>query len=145
VLHQLFERIGGVSPENRDAAMRAWLRRNAPDLEADAITIEVAGALADPALGPWFGADAYAEAPLSAVVEDVVITGTIDRLIVGEEVVRALDFKTGRNPPSDLAGVPAPHLRQMRAYRDALARIFPGRRIETALFYTAALRLIRVD
>ncbi|MFD0849471.1 double-strand break repair helicase AddA [Sphingosinicella xenopeptidilytica] len=145
VLHQLFERIGGVAPENRAAAMRAWLRRNAPDLDADAITIEVAGALADPALGPWFAADAYAEAPLSAVVEDVVITGTIDRLIVGEDVVRALDFKTGRNPPSDLAGVPSPHLRQMRAYRDALARIFPGRRIEIALFYTAALRLIRVD
>lgn len=145
VLHQLFERVGGVSPENRDAAMRAWLRRNATDLDADAITLEVAGALADPALGPWFAADAYAEAPLSAVVEDVVITGTIDRLIVGEDVVRALDFKTGRNPPSDLAGVPAQHLRQMRAYRDALARIFPGRRIETALFYTAALRLIRVD
>lgn len=145
VLHQLFERIGGVAPENRAAAMRVWLRRNAPDLDADAITIEVAGALADPALGPWFAADAYAEAPLSAVVEDVVITGTIDRLIVGEDVVRALDFKTGRNPPSDLAGVPSPHLRQMRAYRDALARIFPGRRIEIALFYTAALRLIRVD
>ncbi|MBL8648682.1 MAG: double-strand break repair helicase AddA [Sphingosinicella sp.] len=145
VLHQLFERIGGVAPENRAAAMRAWLRRTAPDLDADAITLEVAGALADPALGPWFTADAYAEAPLSAVVEDVVITGTIDRLIVGEDVVRALDFKTGRNPPSDLAGVPSPHLRQMRAYRDALARIFPGRRIETALFYTAALRLIRVD
>lgn len=145
VLHQLFERIGGVAPENRAAAMRAWLRRNALDLDADAIAIEVAGALADPALGPWFAADAYAEAPLSAVVEDVVITGTIDRLIVGEDVVRALDFKTGRNPPSDLAGVPSPHLRQMRAYRDALARIFPGRRIEIALFYTAALRLIRVD
>jgi ATP-dependent helicase/nuclease subunit A len=145
VLHQLFERIGGVSPENRDAAMRAWLQRNAPDLDADAITREIAGALADPALAPWFVEGAYAEAPLSAVVEDVVITGTTDRLIVGEDVVRALDFKTGRNPPSDLAGVPAPHLRQMRAYRDALARIFPGRRIETALFYTAALRMIRVD
>tara|TARA_R110000782_G_scaffold258620_8_gene348574 strand:- start:14412 stop:17738 length:3327 start_codon:yes stop_codon:yes gene_type:complete len=145
VLHQLFERIGGVAPETREAAVRAWLRRNAPDLDAVAIAAEVVGALADPALAPWFAEGAYAEAPLSAVVEDVVITGTIDRLIVGEEVVRALDFKTGRSPPQDLSGVPTPHLRQMRAYRDALARIFPGRRIETALFYTAALRFIRVD
>lgn len=145
VLHQLFERIGGVAPENREAAMRAWLRRNAPDQDADAVAAEIAGALADPALAPWFAGEAYAEAPLSAVVEDVVITGTIDRLVVGEDVVRALDFKTGRQPPQDLAGVPPQHLRQMRAYRDALARIFPGRRVETALFYTAALRLIRVD
>ncbi|BBE33618.1 double-strand break repair helicase AddA [Sphingosinicella microcystinivorans] len=145
VLHQLFERIGGVAPENRAAAVHAWLRRNAPDLDAGAIAAEVVGALADPTLTAWFAEGAYAEAPLSAVVEDVVITGTIDRLIVEEGVVRALDFKTGRNPPQDLSGVPTPHLRQMRAYRDALARIFPGHRIETALFYTAALRFIRVD
>ncbi len=145
VLHQLFERIGGVAPQNREAAMRAWLQRNAPEQDAAAIAAEVAGALADPALAPWFAEGAYAEAPLSAVVEDVVITGTIDRLIVGEGVVRALDFKTGRNPPRDASAVPAPHLRQMRAYRNALARIFPGHRIETALFYTAALRLIPVD
>jgi len=33
--------------------------------------------------------------------------------------------------------VPPYHLRQMAAYREALAAIFPGRAIETMLLYTA--------
>ena len=39
---------------------------------------------------------------------------------------------------------PAYHARQMAAYKDALAVIFPGRRIETELLYTAGPRLIRL-
>ena len=33
----------------------------------------------------------------------------------------------------------------MAAYRDALAVIFPGRRVETALLYTAGPRFIALD
>ena len=39
-------------------------------------------------------------------------------------------------PPS-LAEIPVPHLRQMAAYAEALRRIFPGRRVEAKLLYTA--------
>ena len=35
--------------------------------------------------------------------------------------------------------------RQMQAYRDALAVIFPAKRIESALLYTAGPRLIAID
>ena len=40
--------------------------------------------------------------------------------------------------------MPVFHLRQMAAYAEALAVIFPGRAIEAALLYTAAPRLFDV-
>jgi ATP-dependent helicase/nuclease subunit A len=62
-------------------------------------------------------------------------------LLVGPDRVRVIDFKTGRRVPLGLDEVPVFHLRQMAAYAEALRVIFPGRRIEAALLYTAAPRL----
>jgi ATP-dependent helicase/nuclease subunit A len=122
--------------------MRAWLGRNAPDCDADAIVAEVLTVLAAPEVEAFFAADAYAEAPFSAVVDGRVITGTIDRLLVTADMVAALDFKTGVRVPKAAADVPVHHHRQMAAYGEALARIFPDRRVALALLYTAAPRLV---
>ncbi len=59
-------------------------------------------------------------------------------------MVRVIDFKTGRRAPRDVAEAPDYHLRQMAAYAAALRVIFPGRRVEAALLYTAGPRLIAV-
>jgi ATP-dependent helicase/nuclease subunit A len=142
ILHQLFERIGAVEPAARERSMRAWLGRNAPDCDADAIVAEVLTVLAAPEVEAFFAADAYAEAPFSAVVDGRVITGTIDRLLVTADMVAALDFKTGVRVPKAAADVPVHHHRQMAAYGEALARIFPDRRVALALLYTAAPRLV---
>jgi hypothetical protein len=48
-----------------------------------------------------------------------------------------IDFKTARRAPATLDDIPPYHLRQMAAYAAALTVIFPGRRIEAALLYTA--------
>jgi ATP-dependent helicase/nuclease subunit A len=82
---------------------------------------------------------------LSAVVDGVVIAGIVDRLLVTEDSVTVVDFKTGRHIPAATAEVAPAYLRQMAAYRDALSVIFPGRRIETALLYTAGPQLIALD
>ena len=56
-----------------------------------------------------------------------VIAGTVDRLLVEDDRVSVIDFKTGRVPASD-ADIPDAHRAQMQAYAEALRVIFPGRR-----------------
>ena len=90
-----------------------------------------------PRLAEWFAPDALAEAPIAAVVEGLVVSGTVDRLIVTPERVRVIDFKTARRAPATPDAIPPYHLRQMAAYAAALGVIFPERRIEAALLYTA--------
>jgi ATP-dependent helicase/nuclease subunit A len=78
------------------------------------------------------------------VVGEAVIAGSIDRLLVTETDVLAVDFKTGIRVPAGLEGVPPAHLAQMGAYAAALARVFPGRTVRAGLLYTAGPRLIEV-
>jgi len=145
LIHALFERLPALAPDRRAAAADRWL--SAVGQVADAslrseLIATVLAVLDDPAHGDLFGANSLGEAPISAVVPGgYVIAGTVDRLLVEPDRVRVIDFKTGRRVPLELDEVPVFHLRQMAAYAEALGVIFPGRRIEAALLYTAAPRL----
>ena len=63
---------------------------------------------------------------------------------MADGTIRVIDYKTGRHVPASAAEVAPAYLRQMAAYRDALRVIFPRRRVEAALLYTAAPRLVRL-
>jgi ATP-dependent helicase/nuclease subunit A len=144
LLHSLFERLPGPAEADRLPMALTWLERMGVD---DGPRQEIAHAactlIADPSFADLFGPDALAEASIAATLEDGrVIAGTVDRLCIGEKLVRVIDFKTGRAVPADAAAVPPAHARQMEAYAQALKAIFPGRRVEASLLYTAGPRLI---
>ncbi|WP_432769296.1 MAG: double-strand break repair helicase AddA [Sphingopyxis sp.] len=148
LLHALFERLPPVAPELRRAAALRWLAAQAADLDAaarEAMIDEVLSVLDNPAHMALFGPGSLAEVPLSAVVDGTVVAGIVDRLLVTNDAVTVIDYKTGRHMPRSATDVAPAYLRQMAAYRGALAAIFPGRRIEAALLYTAGPRLIGLD
>ncbi|MFM5930169.1 MAG: PD-(D/E)XK nuclease family protein, partial [Novosphingobium sp.] len=85
---------------------------------------------------------ALAEVPIAALVGDQVVAGTIDRLLIGADRLRLVDFKTARRPPRGLEQVPQATLRQMAAYAAALEVSFPGKAVDAAILYTAIPSLI---
>jgi ATP-dependent helicase/nuclease subunit A len=142
LLHQLFERLPEVPPDERRARAERWLERSAgiedPAIRRDLVE-DACRLISDPAHADLFGPGALAEAPIAAVVAGgVVVSGSVDRLLVGPDRILVADFKTGRRAPGTLDEIPVPHLRQMSAYVEALKIIFPGRPIEAKLLYTAA-------
>jgi ATP-dependent helicase/nuclease subunit A len=141
LLHQLFERLPDVPPAERVARAQNWLEHSASVEDQAlrrALIEDVCRIIADPAYAELFGTHALAEAPIAAVVgEGVVVSGTVDRLLIGEDRIVLADFKTGRKVPASPEDIPVPHLRQMAAYSEALAVIFPGLRIEAKLLYTS--------
>lgn len=145
LLHALFERLPDTLPGDRRAAALAWLERNGVgDLTARVEMVDaVLGVIEAPEHAALFTGTALAEAPIAATLPDGrVLAGTVDRLLVTPDAVRVIDFKTGRNVPAGPAQVPEGHRRQMQAYGQALEVIFPGRRIELALLYTDAPKLV---
>ena len=147
LLHRLLERLPDVDPAARKAAAQAWLARSAADLGAPA-RAELAEAalkvLDHKGWGDLFAPGALAEVPIAATVGGQVVAGTIDRLVIGTETIRLIDFKTSRRPPSSLDEVPVAILRQMAAYAAALQATYPGRRIEAALLYTQVPMLLEI-
>ena len=147
LIHKLLERLPELAPEDRAAAAGAWLARNAADLASDQraeIAERALAVLGEPGWADLFGPEALAEVPIAALVGAAVVAGTIDRLLVGKERVRLVDFKSARRPPASIDEVPRAVLRQMGAYAAALEATFPGRQIEAALLYTQGPQLIAI-
>jgi ATP-dependent helicase/nuclease subunit A len=140
LLHQLFERLPDVPEAERFERAESWLERSAGIADSAsrrALAEAACGVIADPRHAELFGPGALAEAPIAALVgEGLVVSGTVDRLLVGDDRILVAEFKTGRKVPDAPADIPGAHLRQMAAYAAALAVIFPGRPVEAKLVYT---------
>ncbi|MDP1906799.1 MAG: PD-(D/E)XK nuclease family protein, partial [Hyphomicrobium sp.] len=146
LLHLLFERLPGVAPEKRIKAAEKWLEFSG-GVDEVALRTPYAATVCEiiehSDFKDIFGENSLAEAPIAAVLPDGrVIAGTVDRLLVGPDTVRVVDFKTGALVPASAAEVPRAHARQMAAYAEALRVIFPGRTVETALLYTSGPKMI---
>ena len=81
--------------------------------------------------------DAWAM-PVNARMSD----GEIDRLIEHDDRLIAVDFKTNAAIPDDPSQCPEGLLRQMGAYCGLLSQVYPRRRIDTAILWTAAPKLM---
>ncbi|HEX6740658.1 MAG TPA: 3'-5' exonuclease, partial [Sphingomicrobium sp.] len=147
LIHQLLERLAAVAADDRFEAALGWLDRSAGVADAAErkdIAEHVCAVLSNPAFAQLFGPGSLGEAPLAATLPDGrVIAGTVDRLLVEENQVSVIDFKTGR-VPDGVDSIPASHRAQMAAYAEALKVIFPGRGVRSALLYTAGPKLIEL-
>ena len=147
LLHALFERLPDVPAEDREGAALRWLPRQAADLpeaERAAMVADALAVLIDPQWADVFGAQSLAEVPVAAVVGETVVTGQVDRLLLLPDRIVVVDFKTGRFVPDGIGEVRVAYVRQMAYYAAALARIYPGRRVEAALLYTSGPRMVMV-
>ncbi|HRQ61805.1 MAG TPA: hypothetical protein PLO23_09900, partial [Alphaproteobacteria bacterium] len=95
--------LPALPPENREGAGKAYLARYGTMFEspvqADILT-QVMAILSHPDFAPLFGPHSLAEAPISGFTPDGrLISGQIDRLLIGEHDILIADYKTGRNPP----------------------------------------------
>jgi ATP-dependent helicase/nuclease subunit A len=141
-LHLLFERLPEAGAGQRALGLALLRAEGLGDEEAEELVAEALGVMEQPEVAPLFGPAALAEVPVRGMVAKAVLSGRIDRLLVEEQRIRFLDLKTSRRVPAGAEAVPPQVLRQMRAYRDLLCGIWPGRPVEALLLYTAAPRLV---
>lgn len=135
-LHLLLEHLPGADDAAGlatalvpDAALRAELLAEAQGVIA-----------AHPALfGP-----ALTEVAVTADLPQGRMLGTIDRLVIGEGRVLAVDYKSNRVVPERVEDVPEGILRQMAAYDAALRQVHPDKAVEVAILWTRTARLMPV-
>ena len=139
IIHRLLESLPAIDPARREDVAKAWLARPVHGLDEvrrDAILYETMEVINHPEFSAIFGPDSMAEIPITGVFEDQVLSGQIDRLLVGAHEILVVDYKTNRPSPYNVADVPKTYLRQMALYRQALSAMYPGMPIKTALLWT---------
>ena len=119
--------------------------RQLPTEEQDEIRCETLRVLGDPDFAAIFGPGSQAEVPLVGLVDGHALSGQIDRLVVEQNRVLIIDFKTLRSPPATEAEVAPIYLRQLALYRAALGQIYPGHQIRCALLWTEGPRLMPIS
>jgi len=148
LVHRLLQRLPELPAGERENAARRFLALPAHGLgieEQHEIRRETLAVLDHPDFAAIFGPGSQAEVPLVGLVDGHALSGQIDRLVVEENRVLVVDFKTLRPPPASEAEVAPVYLRQLALYRAALRRIYPGREIRCALLWTEGPRLMPIS
>ena len=94
------------------------------------------GVLDNAAFAPLFGPDSRAEVAIAGVEGEHVVSGQIDRLLVTEDSVLIVDYKSDRPAPRSVDDVAQTYLQQLAVYRMTLEKIYPTRSIRCALLWT---------
>ncbi|MFO7921691.1 MAG: double-strand break repair helicase AddA [Nioella sp.] len=145
-VHLLLEHLPALPEPGWRAAAPGILAAEGdlPEDEVSALLDEAAACLTAPALAHVFAPDTLAEVTLTAPSPTLgrPLLGTIDRLLVMPDRVLAVDFKSNAVVPGSAADVPEGLLRQMGAYGEMLAALYPDRRVDTALLWTRAASLM---
>ncbi len=145
LLHGLLQHLPALPSAQRARAAERFLARQAGELpaaERDSLVAEVMAVLTDPAFAPLFSPGAKAEVPVAGLLAGRPVAGRIDRLLVTEDRILFVDYKSLRPAPRTPKAVPRAYLRQMALYYALLRRAFPERPIEAALLWTAVPRLM---
>ena len=90
-----------------------------------------------------FQENSLAEVPVVGIVDQQVVSGQIDRLIINQDQVLIVDFKTNAVVP-DLAHVPQKYKTQLFYYKRLISDIFPDKIIKTYLLWTTSLELMEI-
>ncbi len=152
-MHRLLQALPELPIEEREVAARRFLALATHRLtveEQDEIRCEALAVLDYPGFAALFGPGSQAEVPVVGLIPGSAgtahaMSAQIDRLVVGEDRVLIVDYKTLRPPPAAEDEVAPTYLRQLAAYQAALARIYPGREIRCALLWTQGPRLMPIS
>ncbi len=139
LIHKLLELLPDLPDHARRAAAERFLAQPVhalePDIQAE-IADETLGIFDHPDFAPVFAPGSRAEVPLVGIVGGDVVSAQIDRLVVRDEEVMIVDYKTNRPPPRDVEGTPKAYRRQMSIYRAALAQMYPGKKVRCFILWT---------
>ncbi|MBC6443989.1 MAG: UvrD-helicase domain-containing protein [Alphaproteobacteria bacterium GM202ARS2] len=133
--------VGGKTPDERAQLIRKAL--GAYDGDSDEVVRHIQALFADPAINALLSCDCQREVSLMDG-DDTLRIHRIDRLIVDEDKIRIIDYKSDERVPSTVRDVSASYQEQLRRYQSKIRVLYPDRACEGYLLWTRVARLMKV-
>jgi ATP-dependent helicase/nuclease subunit A len=153
LVHRLLQSLPDIEALRRREAALAYLARNADgwsEEERQALAQSTLALIADTRFAPVFAPGSRAEVSIVGRLErpggrPALVSGQIDRLVVTENEVLIIDFKTNHAPPSRPDEAPRGYVRQLALYRAVLGKLYPQLPIRAALLWTETAELMEIS
>ena len=147
LIHLLFEALPDIAKKDRaqggDGLSWRNSRTSTPAQRAEMVEAAF-GVMDDPKFAAVFGPGGRAEAPVIGRLGSSVINGRVDRLVITDEAILVIDYKTDRPSPPSVGDVGEAYVAQMAAYRAVLAQTWPDRPIRCLLVWTDGPKLMEI-
>ena len=137
-IHRLLAYLPTV-PEEKRKAIAISLKPNDMDIPENIFTL-----LENEKFSFLFKENSLAEVPVMGVIDNQVVSGQIDRLVVEDNQVLIIDYKTNTIVPSP-AEVPQNYKTQLSYYKRLISDIFPDKIVKTYLLWTKTLELMEIE
>lgn len=148
IIHKILQFMPSVKDDKRESLIDKFLARQVLDFddkEKNKIKTEVLSLLENPVFAPLFSQNSVAEVSLMGVVGEHIISGQIDRLVVCEDKVMIVDYKTNRPAAKNLEEVPEAYIKQMKSYKQLICEIYPNKKVETFILWTNTAKIMKLD
>jgi ATP-dependent helicase/nuclease subunit A len=144
LIHRLLQSLPDIEPARREAVALSFLARAGAAFSMDERNRFVGQTLAifaDPRFAQLFAPGSRAEVPIvgrlrSTRGSEILVSGQIDRLAITPHAALIADYKTNRDPPTNVDAAPPAYVGQLALYRAVLSKIYPDRPIRVALVWT---------
>ncbi len=151
LIHDLLEFLPAVPESEREGAAKHYLARpvwKLDEKEQQRLAGQVMKVLGDPEFSEIFGSNSRPEVAVTGKVvkngEERILSGKIDRLVVGEKSVLIVDYKNSWRIPKAPEEISETYLIQMAAYRQAIQQIYPDKEVKCAFLWTRKAQLTQV-
>ena len=153
LVHRLLQSLPDLPAERRRDAALTHLSRNAPGwsaAERDELAGKVIALIADSRFAAVFAEGSRAEVAIVGRVmlpgrPQALVSGQIDRLVVTQNEVLIVDFKTNHAPPKSAVAAPQAYVHQLALYRAVLSALYPQHAVRAALLWTETADLMEIS
>ena len=153
LVHRLLQSLPDIAAERRREAALAYLSRNADgwtEAERQTLAESTLALIANTRFAPVFAPGSRAEVSIVGRLErpagrPALVSGQIDRLVVTENEVLVVDFKTNHAPPGRSEEAPKGYVRQLALYRAVLGKLYPQLPVRAALLWTETAELMEIS
>lgn len=147
ITHSLLQYLPDIAEDKRRTAASHYTEKNGQELPEHVrnnIIDEVLSILSDPELGIIFSEKSLAEVPITGLIGNKLISAQIDRMIITDNEIMIVDFKSNRPPPQNATDIPDIYKNQMLSYRDIVSNIYKDKTIRLFLLWTDGANLMEL-
>jgi ATP-dependent helicase/nuclease subunit A len=150
-VHRLLQVLPNLPSDTWHENADNYLKNRLPNSSSDArneMIKSVINVMTDTKFSPIFSSDSAAEFSIMGSLmikdEERIVSGRIDRLVVQDDRLLIVDYKTNYIAPSEISDISPSYIAQLAIYRAVLQPLYPNKKIEAGLLYTRTPKIIEV-